>query len=77
MLNVGDLINLKSPDGDSVLSLIVEVWTFDEYCKKADDNLLEIDHESAWKYWKENGPMIVVLNPGTQKPEMIWAREWI
>lgn len=72
----GDLVH-NFPSGrecEEVSALILEVLDFKEYCDMHDDLMLEYDVDDAWKHWQECGPLLVVLDPISQKPTKLWAR---
>ena len=68
MIKPGDMIGLENNNQ----GLVIEVWDFQRYCVEADNECLEIDIDSAWENWEERGPLLVVLNPITQKLQKVW-----
>ena len=64
-INAGDLL----PDSGGI---VVKELTFKEWVDRMDDHMLEYDLAGAWDHWRENGPLIEVLDSkGTLRCEWI------
>ena len=72
----GDMLPITVfQNGKSAISqaLVLEVWSFREYCEEADKNELEIDVDDVWEAWKSRGPVVVIMCPVEGKPRVVWS----
>jgi chloramphenicol O-acetyltransferase len=72
-VKVGDLVEIEYSQ-KLVSVLVVRQMTFQEYCEKHDELMLEYDSDYAWIEWDKNGPTFEVLHPNG-KLSVIWKPE--
>tara|TARA_B100000131_G_scaffold236699_1_gene228738 strand:- start:376 stop:591 length:216 start_codon:yes stop_codon:yes gene_type:complete len=62
-MKVGDKIEIEVKS-ESKSALVVKEITFEEYCSRCDNLMIEYDIEDVWSKWKKSGPCFEVLHSG-------------